>query len=104
MLAKNEVAANVEIHDLVPSLNRVVFSRSPPGRTCIVDQDINVAHALDAFFSQCTDVSLFATVGSNPISVNTYYFELSDSLHQVISFARADDDFSSGFTQSMRHL
>ena len=70
VLAQDEVAANVDIHDLVPGFNRVVFGRCAPGCAGIVDQNIDMAHAFDGFVAQRPDVGFFGAIGGNPVHVN----------------------------------
>ena len=46
-LAHQEDRAHVEVHHLVPGLERMILGRRAPGRAGVVDEDVDVAEARD---------------------------------------------------------
>ncbi len=104
VLAQQEVAAYVQVHDLVPGVQRVVFGRCAPGGASVVDQDVDVAHALHRLAGQAVDFSLLGAVRRNPAGINARGLQFGGGRFQVRSLARTEHDFGSSLAQRMRHL
>ena len=104
VLRQDEVATHIEVHHLVPGLDRMVFSRCAPSRAGVVNQNIHMAKALDGLVGQCADVGFFGAVGGNPVHVNAGRFQGGSRFNQVFGFARTQHDFGTRFAQRLRHL
>ena len=87
MLRQNKVAANVQVHHLVPGLNRIVFSRCTPGSTCVIDKNIHMTHALDGNICQHANICLLGAVCGDPVGINAGSFQFVNSLLQVVGLA-----------------
>ena len=87
MLRQNKVAPNVQVHHLVPGLNRIVFSWRTPGGTRVIDQNIHLPHALDGNICQHANIRLLGAVSGNPVSGNAGSFQFVNRLHQVVGLA-----------------
>jgi hypothetical protein len=103
-LAQDEVAADVQVHDLVPGIDRVVFGRRAPGSAGVVDEDVHMAEAFDGFIRQRADVRFLRAVGSDPVDVDAGGLEFGSRFLQVFSLARAQHDFGAGFAERLRQL
>ena len=104
VLRQDEVAAHVEVHHLVPGLDRMVFGRRAPGGAGVVDQDVHVAHALQRLVGQAADVLFLGAVGGDPARVDAGGLQLGGGLLQVVGLARAQHDPRAGFAQRVGHL
>ena len=103
-LAEQKVAPDVEVHHLVPGRNGVVFGGSAPSRTGVVDQNIKLAHALQGFTGQASDLVITRAVGGDPPGVNTSGLQLGAGLLELWRFARAEHDARPGLAKRVSHL
>ena len=87
VLAQDEVAADIEVHHLVPGSNRVVFGWGTPAGAGVVDQDVHVSHTLQGLVGQAADVFFLATVGGDPAGVDACGLQLGSGLLQVFGLA-----------------
>ncbi len=104
VLAQDEVATHVEVHHLVPGLDRVVFGGRAPGRAGIVDQNVHITHALQGFIGQAPQVSLLRAVGGDPARIDAGGLQVGCGLFQIRRLARAQHDPGAGLAQRMRQL
>ena len=103
-LAQQKIAADIEVHHLVPGLDRMVLGRRPPGGAGVVDQDVDIAHTLQGLIGQPMDLGVAGAVGSHPARVNASSLQLGAGLFQVRRFARTDHDPGTRLAQRMGHL
>ena len=82
----------------------MILGRRTPGRTGVVDQDVDIAHALQRLIGQAHDLGLFGAVSGNPARINTGGLQLGGCLFQIFRLARTEHDFGAGFAQRMRQL
>ena len=70
-LAEQEDAAHVQVHHLVPGLERMVFGRRAPGRAGVVDQDVDVSRGAPASRRHTlAHLRRVARVGGDPARVD----------------------------------
>ena len=87
---EQEDAADVQVHHLVPGLQRVVLGRRAPGGAGVVDQDVDLAQALHRLVARpCCDLRRVAGVGGDPARVDALGLQVGGGLLQVGRLARA---------------
>jgi hypothetical protein len=75
VLGQNKITAHIQVHHLVPCLNRVVFSRCAPGGACVIHQNIHMTECLECFCSQAVNVFFIRAISGNPLHVNACGFQ-----------------------------
>src|SRR5207247_3433554 len=74
--AQQEIAADVEVHDLVPAFGEIVLDRCAAGCAGVVDQGVYAPQALEGLARQALDVVLVGTVGGDPLRLDAVGLEL----------------------------
>jgi hypothetical protein len=104
VLRQDEVAAHVEVHHLVPGLDRVALGRRAPAGARVVDEDVDRAHALQRLVGQAAGVFFLRAVGGDPARVDAGGLQLGRGLLQVFGLARAQHDPGAGLAERVGHL
>ena len=82
----------------------MLLSWRAPGRAGVVDQDVDIAHALQCFIGQARDVGLLGRIGGNPARVDAFVLQIGGCLLEVARLARADHQPGAGLAQGPRDL
>ena len=82
-LAHQEDRAHVQVHDLVPGLERMVLGGRAPGRAGVVDQDVDVAEARDRVLRDAHDLARLAQVGGDPDRLDAALLQMRRRLLEV---------------------
>ena len=82
----------------------MVFGRGTPGGAGIVDQDIDVAEALQRFRYQRRDSRLLRQIGGNRAGVDAARLEMGHRFIEIGLLARRQNDFRALLAQSFGNL
>ncbi len=82
----------------------MIFRGCAPGGARVVDQDVDVAHALQRFVDQPPDVFFLAAVRRDPARVDAGCLQAGRRFFEIGGFARRQHDLRAGLAERMRHL
>ena len=104
LLTEQEIATHIEVHHLVPGLQRMVLGRSTPGGTRVVDQNVHMAQPAHRHLGQPGDIGRISAVSSHHIGLDAARAQVGCGLLQVLEFSRGQEYLGTGFTQSLGQL
>ena len=99
-LCQQEDTADVEVHHLVPGLDRVLLSGRAPGRTGVIDQDVHMAQACNGVVCQARHVGVLAGIGGNPLSLDAFALELRNGSLELGCLARREQHRRTGLARA----
>ena len=104
VLAEDEIAAHIQVHDLVPGFQRMVFSGRTPCGTGVVHQNIDMTEGFERFSGQTVYVFFVGAISGNPLHINACGFQFSSGGFEVGRFARTQHDARARLAQRLREL
>mmetsp|Transcript_21087 Transcript_21087/g.81837 ORF Transcript_21087/g.81837 Transcript_21087/m.81837 type:complete len:357 (+) Transcript_21087:2512-3582(+) len=103
-LREQEEAADVEVHDLVPGLERMLLGRGAPGGAGVVDEDVDAAQALHGLGHHALHILWLGRIGGAPARVDALGLQLGGSIFQVGRLARGQHDLGARLAQGFGDL
>ena len=103
-LAHQEDRADVQVHHLVPGLERMILGRRAPGRAGVVDQDVDLAEPADRVLRDAHDLARLAQVGGDPDCLDAVALELRRRFLEVAGLARREHDLGAGLAERLGDL
>src|ERR1700730_15237937 len=101
---EQEHTGDVEVENLVPPSKWILFGRSSPGRTGIVDQDIDPAELHHDPLDDSVHRIGTAEIRDKGICRNSKRRKMSNGLVELRFFARDEHDRGTIFTESLGRL
>ena len=103
-LAHQEDRADVEVHHLVPGLERVILGCRAPGGAGVVDEDVHLAETRHRVLRHPHDLARLAHVGSDPERLDAALLQMPGRFLEVAGLARGEQDAGAGLAERLGDL
>jgi len=104
LLAEQKQRADVQIHHLVPSLDRVILGRGSPRSARIVDENVYSPQFRNRLVREPLDIVILGIVGGDPVGLDAKTGKVLLGQLEIGGLARRQDDFRSLLTERFRDL
>jgi hypothetical protein len=95
---------DVEVHHLLPAVERHLLGRRDPGAAGVVDENVDAPEFLEGLRLDRLNLLRFRYIGRDRQRLHAELFQLVGGLLAVFQLARAHDDVRPGLGEALRHL
>src|SRR5258706_6503421 len=104
VLREHEDARQVQVDELVPGVERMLFGGRAPGGAGVVDEDVDSAEFLQHLLGARRDRLALAQVADIGRRLDLLLLKMSHGLVELVFLARGDRDLGAHFAERFGHL